>query len=426
MSGVYQLPGLVLTVLCHTMAAYDVNEQRYSKKIFVLISCFHAVLFISLMSLGYAAGGWNAFFSYIAIVVLLFLYFCIVSQDGFLKKSFLFMTYFCLFTVSDNMMKLIVKLFLPQVSEMAGYYAAIVLRNMVLLLVLVLYKKHAAATLSSLMDSGKKWWNLVLVALLFYASQVVVAVLNAANAVSDAYLLLLFAWISVLMCAVYGVIFSNVRYIKKEAEETLVRQNTEYLINRMSALQNTVEANKRLRHDVRHHMQAIAEYAKAEDTSAILSYIGEYRKEISEAAVKQYSLNRTMDNILSVYADKAGENGIPFSVSCNLSGELRVREMDLVALLGNLLENALHGCQESCKENKSIKIRICLQDGRLVIVCNNTCADKLKLSGNLPEGKSVGISSILSVCHKYDGNLDYTIEHGVCSACAVLNLKVWQ
>lgn len=400
MSGVYQLPGLVFTVLCHTMAAYDVNEQRYSKKIFVLISCFHAVLFISLMSWGYAAGGWNAFFSYIAIVVLLFLYFCIVSQDGFLKKSFLFMTYFCLFTVSDNMMKLIVKLFLPQVSEMAGYYAAIVLRNMVLLLVLV--------------------------ALLFYASQVVVTVLNAANAVSDAYLLLLFAWISVLMCAVYGVIFSNVKYIKKEAEETLVRQNTEYLINRMSALQNAVEANKRLRHDVRHHMEAIAEYAKAEDTSAILSYIGEYRKEISEAAVKQYSLNRTMDNILSVYADKAGENGIPFSVSCNLSGELRVREMDLVALLGNLLENALHGCQESCKENKSIKIRICLQDGRLVIVCNNTCADKLKLSGNLPEGKSVGISSILSVCHKYDGNLDYTIEHGVCSACAVLNLKVWQ
>ena len=58
----------------------------------------------------------------------------------------------------------------------------------------------------------------------------------------------------------------------------------------------------------------------------------------------------------------------------------------------------------------------------MIIDCNNTCSDKLKLSGSLPAGKSIGISSILSVCQKYDGNLDYKIENDVCSACAVLNL----
>lgn len=422
MSGVYQLPGLILTVLCHTIVGYYLNEQRYSKKIFVLCSCLHAVIFASLMGCGFAAGGWNVFFSYIGIVVLLFLYFCIVSKDGFPKKSFLFLTYYCLFSVSDNMMKLVVRLFLPQISEMAGYYVAIVLRNIVLLLVLALYKKYVAATLSFLMDSGKKWWNLALVALLFYASQVVVTVLNAANAMSDAYLLLIFTVISFLMCAVYGVIFSNVNYMKRESEAALVYQNAEYLSNRLSTLQNAVEANRRFRHDIRHHMEVIAEYAKAGDTSAILTYIGEYKNEISEAAVKQYSMNRTVDSILSVYADKAGEGGVSFSVRCNVPEKLSMREIDLIALLGNLLENALHGCQESGKENKSIEIYIRRQNNRLVIVCNNSCSDKLKLVDGLPAGKSIGISSILSVCQKYDGNLDYRIENDVVSACAVLNL----
>lgn len=422
MSGIYQLPGLILTVLCHTIVGYYLNEQRYSKKIFVLCSCLHAVIFASLMGYGFAAGGWNAFFSYIGIVVLLFLYFCIVSKDGFPKKSFLFLTYYCLFSVSDNMMKLVVRLFLPQISEMAGYYVAIVLRNIVLLLVLALYKKYVAATLSFLMDSGKKWWNLALVALLFYASQVVVTVLNAANAMSDVYLLLTFTVISFLMCAVYGVIFRNINYMKKESEAALVYQNAEYLSNRMSSLQNAVEANRRFRHDIRHHLDVIVEYAKAGDTSAILAYIGEYRNEISEAAVKQYSLNRTVDSILSVYADKAGEGGVSFSVRCNVPEKLSMREIDLIALLGNLLENALHGCQESGKENKSIEIYIRRQNNRLVIVCNNSCSDKLKLVDGLPAGKSIGISSILSVCQKYDGNLDYRIENDVVSACAVLNL----
>lgn len=422
MSGIYQLPGLILTVLCHTIVGYYLNEQRYSKKIFVLCSCLHAVIFASLMGYGFAAGGWNAFFSYIGIVVLLFLYFCIVSKDGFPKKSFLFLTYYCLFSVSDNMMKLVVRLFLPQISEMIGYYVAIVLRNIVLLLVLALYKKYVAATLSFLMDSGKKWWNLALVALLFYASQVVVTVLNAANAMSDVYLLLTFTVISFLMCAVYDVIFRNINYMKKESEAALVYQNAEYLSNRMSSLQNAVEANRRFRHDIRHHLDVIVEYAKAGDTSAILTYIGEYRNEISEAAVKQYSLNRTVDSILSVYADKAGEGGVSFSVRCNVPEKLSMREIDLIALLGNLLENALHGCQESGKENKSIEIYIRRQNNRLVIVCNNSCSDKLKLVDGLPAGKSIGISSILSVCQKYDGNLDYRIENDVVSACAVLNL----
>ena len=146
--------------------------------------------------------------------------------------------------------------------------------------------------------------------------------------------------------------------------------------------------------------------------------------EISETAAPQYSVNGVLNSIFSVYGGKAAEHCIDFFVKCNAPKKLSVRDIDLIALLGNLLENALHGCRNSAKENPCIEIHIRLQNSRLIILCDNTCADDLKLSDNLPEGKSIGISSILSVCRKYEGSLDYSLQDGKCSACAVLNLNL--
>lgn len=422
MSVLYRIPAFFCMALCHVIAAYYMSEHRFSRKKFTVYSCLFTVSFICVCIYGFPREGIVRVMAYIGLLILTFPYFCIVSRDCFPKKCFLFVTYFCLLSVLDNILKLTVKVVMPQLSEPVGYFSVISLRDIGLLIVLLLYKKYVAAVFCSLMVSGKRWWNLGLIAWLFYLLQAAVSVLSAETLISNALLLSFFAVISIVMCAVYAVVFSNISYMKKDAEAELVRQNAEHFSSRLSALQNAEDTNRRLRHDMRHHMDAIAAYAKTGDNAAILTYIGEYGNEISEAAVKQYSINRTVNSILSVYAGKAEENGIDFSVRCNAARELGVREIDLIAFLGNLLENALHGCQESGKENKRIEIHIRLQNKRLLILCNNTCSDELELADGLPAKKSIGISSILSVCRKYDGNLDYKIEKETCSACAVLNL----
>lgn len=418
-----RIPGLFLMALCHVVVIYYMLERRYSRGKFVLLSCLYVTSFVCMGVYTYAVSGITMVLSYLGVAVCLFLFFCIVSKECLPKKSFLFLTYFGLFSIIDNSLKLMVTLLMPHLPALAGYYLVNVLRTAALLLILVLYKKYAAPVMQSLADNKKgRWWNLALIALLFYLLQAAVTILYVENALSDIYLLFTFITISLVMCTVYAVVFINISYMKKDAEMELIRQNAGYLSERLSILQNAEEANRRLRHDMRHHIETIAGYAKSEDHSAILAYIGEYRSEISDAAVKEYSLNRTINSILTVYAGKAAESGIDFSVQCNAVKDLGMREIDIIALLGNLLENALHGCLESGKEKLSIEIHIRQQDSRLIILCNNTCSDRMILSGSLPAGKSIGISSILSVCRKYDGNLDYKLENETCSACAVLNL----
>ncbi len=424
MRGLYQIPGLFLTALCHVIIIYHMSEHKYSKKKFILYGCICVVCFVSLMDYGYVAGGITAFFSYVGIVICMFLFSCIVSRDCFSKKCFLFITYFCLFSVMDNVVKLMMELLQIQVYAPPGYYVVIVLRSAALLAILALYKKYAVEVLSSLVDiSRRRWWNLALIALMFYLLQAALSVWNVLTVIPPKFLLLVFAVASFIMCAVYGVVFSNIRYMKKDAEAALVRQNAEYLSDQLAALQNAEEIYRRLRHDMRHHLEIIAGYAKAGDNAAVLAYIREYSIEVSEAAMSRYSLNGTINGILSAYAGKAEEKNIAFSVKCNIPAELAVRDIDLIALLGNLLENALHGCQKSEKEKPYIEIYIRVQNKRLIILCSNTCIDDLKLSGGLPAGKNIGISSILAVCRKYGGNLDYKVENGICSACAIVSLS---
>ena len=422
MNPLYRIPALILTASCHAVVAYHLLEHRYTKKNFLIFSILYSVCFVGLGACAHSSNGMAALFVYVGVVTSLFVFFCIVSRDAFPKKCFLYITYFGLWTAVDNIMNLTFSLFLPQISEVAEYYMVVVLRNVCLLLLLLLYEKYAAAMIRSLTVSGKNWWRLALIAVLFYVLQFVVYIWYRRHAMSYASLLLSFITITIVMCAVYGVIFSYIDYMNKDAESALIRQNAEYLSERLSVMQNEEATYRRFRHDMRHHLAAIAEYAKTGDTSAILSYIKEYDAEISETAGKQYSVNGTVNSILSAYAGKTRESGIAFSVRCNVPKELKVREIDLIALLGNLLENALHGCQKSGKENKSIEIYIRMQNSRLMILCNNTCPSHLRLSNGLPVGKSIGISSMLSVCQKYGGNLEYKIEEENCSACAVLHV----
>ncbi len=423
MSELYQIPGLLITALCHVIVICYLSEHKYSKKKFTLYSCMYIAGFVSIGGYGYAILGATLLFAYIVIVVCTFLFSCIVSQSCFAKKCFLFITYFCLFSALDNVLKIMIKLFCPKISAPVGFYVAVILRSVFLLVVLVLYKKFAEAILLSLEDKrDRRWWNLALVALLFYLLQACMSVLNVKNVMSDVQFMSVLSVINFIMYAVYWLVFSNISYMKKDAEAALVRQNVEYLSVRLATQQKAEEEHRRLRHDIRYYLETIAEYAKTGDTSAILAYIREYSNEVSETAVRQYSINRTIDSILSVYAGKAKESGIAFLVKCNVKAELAVRDIDLIALLGNLFENALHGCQKSEKDKLYMEIYIRMQNSRLTIVCENVCSENLELSGSLPKGKSIGISSILAVCQKYDGNLEYKVEHGICSACAVLNL----
>jgi len=51
---------------------------------------------------------------------------------------------------------------------------------------------------------------------------------------------------------------------------------------------------------------------------------------------------------------------------------------------------------------------------------SNPCVN-LKLENGLPAERSVGIDSIVSAAERYQGEVHYKVEAGVCTACVILN-----
>lgn len=73
-----------------------------------------------------------------------------------------------------------------------------------------------------------------------------------------------------------------------------------------------------------------------------------------------------MDNILRVYLRKARENGITVTTDIDMRENTAVADVDLVAILGNMLENAINGCMSS-KGVRALELSIWHRGVKLVL-----------------------------------------------------------
>lgn len=188
-----------------------------------------------------------------------------------------------------------------------------------------------------------------------------------------------------------------------------------------TALSENVEKTRKSRHDLKHHIAAIVQFAKNNDTEEIINYCSNLTQmQYSEISIP-YSGNSAADGIFFHYAVLAKNNNIEF----NLTGMVksgRVTDVDLCALLGNALDNAVTGCLTT-NGKRVINVSSKSEGNMLAIMVSNSFDGVIKNSkkGNILSRKrdnreGVGITSIRSVCKKYDGNLriDYNNNTFMC------------
>ena len=114
------------------------------------------------------------------------------------------------------------------------------------------------------------------------------------------------------------------------------------------------------------------------------------------------------------------ENGISVKISANASRDLAVSSQDLVIVIANLFENAIHAAEKLKNKENRVDISIKESVRRLVIKVENPCRNNLTFDESL---YGVGIRSVIATANKYDGMYDFTAEDGIFSAKVSLNLE---
>jgi len=205
-----------------------------------------------------------------------------------------------------------------------------------------------------------------------------------------------------------------------EKENQLIQMNHRLLERQLEILEESVEAGRRLRHDVRHHNAVIAEYAYRGQNEELLHYLKEYDREAERGTVEVICANTAVNNILSAYTRKARHEQIKVTLDVKLGRNLTIPSIDLVTILANAYENAIYACMEVQKrlDERECFIHLMLKKkkNKLIIYCSNTCRMETEIKNGQPKTEftgGIGVSSIIKTAEKYEGEYDFQNDNGV-------------
>lgn len=201
-----------------------------------------------------------------------------------------------------------------------------------------------------------------------------------------------------------------------------VELHRDLLQSQMDGQRMMGEEIRRFRHDLRHHDMVIAEYVRNNDMEGLLAFLGERERE-NVSCFANYCENKTLSYMLDAYQKKAEAASVEMEIEAQARESISVTSSDLVAIVANILENALHGCRESNADKPFIHILIHEKSGKLVVDCENSCKQSLHFKEELPGNlHGIGISSIEEAAHHYGGVCDFSAQQGVFRCSVLLNI----
>lgn len=416
---------MVILVLTHIFCLAAMTERKYSIRKTVLIYAVFGVLFIGLTLVIFALFGSGsaitAFVSFTGTALMAFVMFIQTSADAFCKKLFLFISHSILFCIFFCIAILVCNSLFPELTEAGTLYVRNLVRTLLYLLAVLGYLKFLRPYVR--MVPGTKirtWYSISLVSMLFLSVFISFVIYLYAGYGHENETIFLFAAVVLIYSSVLWVIFGTIRYMNNESKMELISKNAEYLQGQLALAKANELAAKAIRHDFRHHTQNIAVLLQKGDIKEALRYIEQYDESLDAAKPKEFCPHATANAILSSFYLKAQKDDISVSISADTPEESPIADMDFVAVLSNLLENALNGCKE-CGSHGEIRVDIRTVADKSVIVCSNPCKPGLEIENGMLRNRGTGIDSVVLATRKYAGDIRYELENGYLTVCVILN-----
>ena len=134
----------------------------------------------------------------------------------------------------------------------------------------------------------------------------------------------------------------------------------------------------------------IREYVQKREYNQLLAYLTQYDEDVEKWKVKDVSRNLAVNSILLAYAKTARRQNIQVNMDIRLGEDLPIRDIDWVAILANMFENAIHGCAGSQQPQQEIDIYISQKKNKVIIQCQNTSSKEVVFRKGLPQSDKGG------------------------------------
>lgn len=172
------------------------------------------------------------------------------------------------------------------------------------------------------------------------------------------------------------------------------------------------------RHNYRNHIQVMKALAEKGDIEAIKDYLNKLDEDLTTIDMVVKTGNTMADAILNSKISLAKSKGIKVKVDAHIPIKLKMSELDLCVILGNLFDNAIEANLPLPEDERLIRVYMDMKNTQLYISFTNfTASGKLAKEANLfkttkGDGHGFGLVSIDSIIEKLDGYISRNSEDG--------------
>ncbi len=224
------------------------------------------------------------------------------------------------------------------------------------------------------------------------------------------------AYLSIALLISTIVLFITYRHnLEKENEYLRTKSELENLETKKDYYEILEHQNQQLMiyaHDAKNHLAAIHNLSGNPD---IHEYVQNLSNQLKTYTSFSHSGNRILDVMISRYNTECEMRGISLDYdvkSCNLSS---MDDIDVVAVLGNLMDNALSAAEQS--EEKHISLETTWRNSYSVLIISNSCdIEPVSRGGALITTRKesrlhgFGLRSVKKTLKKYQGDFAWEYD----------------
>lgn len=224
---------------------------------------------------------------------------------------------------------------------------------------------------------------------------------------------------AVLLTLAFLAVFLLRRTLYNMIDRRIERFQSELIEKQVREIQNMYKQVRGWRHDYRNHIQNMKIQLAQGNYAELDSYLDSLADDLTTVDTVIKTGNVMADAILNSKLSVAEKLNIRINVKANIPNNIPLSDVELCAVLGNLLDNAAEACAKLPESDRFMRIYIGCLKNQLYMSVQNSTGDVKKIAGRYLSTKQsdgehgYGIFRIDRVAKKYGGYVNRQNEEGV-------------
>lgn len=394
MKVLFDILRMTLVILAHMITLYLLSEpkSKFNHPLFLWIPLFLVSEMISvIMILLFGVNFSTTFILGLILLITYAVFFCLINSGSLSRNLFFFMSYSLYFMLAVSISQYI-SILLFSSNELA---TLLIRTTLSLTFIIILIVKLRKLFLNLSHEISRGWTELALFAAVACLSAFTYALSAFFFIKNEVIYLAILSMVTILVTSAYLIIFKLIILLKDERNKERQEYRQRLLATELETERNYVKKAMQYRHDLRHHSRMLNEYLEEGDLDGAKRYLREYENLIKDDGFTTFCENRVINAELRIASRLARDAGVEFVSNVTVAEDIAINDIDLVILLGNLLENAINAAKSG--DNPYTEVNARTNSNTFILEVRNTFNGK----GDIKWG--TGLESVFTIIRKNFG-----------------------